>query len=79
MKLIVLPLMAFIFFRIYSVGSFGLLEKVAIILLSSPSAQINYILASGMKGDSELASGGIIFSTVFSALSFIFWIGITAA
>lgn len=76
MKLVFLPLIAFVIFKLFAIGNFGLLEKVAIILLASPSAQVNYIFASAMEGDADLASGGIIFSTVLSALSFVGWIGI---
>jgi hypothetical protein len=76
MKLLIMPLIVFILLKLFANESFGLLEKVAVILLASPSAQTNYIFAAAMEGDTELASGGIIFSTILSALTFILWIGI---
>lgn len=79
MKLVGLPLIAFIMFKFFTGESFGMLEKVAIVLLASPSAQVNYIFAAAMEGDPDLASGGIIFSTVLSALSYIFWIALMSA
>ncbi|MDD4802443.1 MAG: AEC family transporter [Syntrophomonas sp.] len=76
MKLVILPLIAFLVLKIMNIESFGLLEKVLIILLASPSAQVNYIFAAAMQGDPDLASGGIIISTILSALTFIGWISI---
>jgi hypothetical protein len=76
MKLVFLPLIAFVIFKLFGIENFGLLERVAIILLASPSAQVNYIFASAMDGDPDLASGGIIFSTILSALSLVAWISI---
>ncbi len=76
MKLFGTPLLAFVMFRLLGIDSFGMLEKVAIILLAAPSAQINYIFACTMNGDPDLASGSIIVSTVLSAVAFFCWLSI---
>jgi hypothetical protein len=45
-------------------------------MLSSPAATVNYILASEMGGDKDLASSVIILSSALSIFSFVFWISI---
>jgi len=76
MKLFCLPLIALLLFRLTNIVSFGLIEKVIIVLLASPSAQINFVLASAMDGDADMAIGGIITTTILSALSFIIWLNL---
>lgn len=78
MKLFLLPMTAFMLFKIFAVQNFGILEQVAIILLASPSAQANYIFAYAMEGDPDLASGGIVLSTVLSAVAFVIWLSVMA-
>lgn len=78
MKLFLLPLIAFLLLKLIGIEHFGILEKVAVILLASPSAQVNYIFAYAMEGDPDLASGGIVLSTVLSVLAFLFWLSLMA-
>ena len=75
-KLLIIPSVAYGLFVVTGFYDFGLLEKVMIILLASPTAQINYIFASVMNGNPELASGSIVFSTLMSALVFVFWLSV---
>jgi malate permease and related proteins len=49
-------------------------EKVMIIMLSAPCATVNYVLASVMDGDTDIASGTIVTSTLLSILSFVAWL-----
>jgi len=73
LKLFILPFIAFVLVKTVSnVLSFE--AKILIIMLSSPAATVNYVLAAAMDGDRDFASSVIILSSVFSILSFIFWI-----
>lgn len=73
MKLFILPLTAFLFLNIFHLplNSTG---KVMIIMLASPAATVNYIMASSMDGDPDLANGTIVITTVFSIVSFVLWL-----
>jgi predicted permease len=73
MKLVLLPLIAYGIFRIFGIPV-GLPEKVLIVMLSAPSATVNYVLASVMGGDSDLAAGTIVLGTTVSIFSFVFWL-----
>jgi hypothetical protein len=73
LKLIILPLIALIFINIVS-KDISFEAKILIIMLSSPAATVNYVLASAMGGDRDLASSVIILSSLLSIFSFVFWI-----
>jgi malate permease and related proteins len=73
MKLIGLPLLALLFLKCTGTP-IRLPEKVMIIMLSAPCATINYVLASVMDGDTDMASGTIVISTLLSILSFVAWL-----
>jgi len=73
LKLALLPAFAYfslIFFNI----TIGLTEQVMIVMLASPSALVNYVMADQMNGDSELSTGLIIITTLGSIFSFIIWL-----
>jgi hypothetical protein len=73
LKLIGLPLLALLFLK--AAGTpVTLPDKVMIIMLSAPCATINYVLASVMEGDTDIASGTIVASTLLSILSFVGWL-----
>lgn len=73
LKLFILPLIALVLIKAVSnVLSFE--AKILIIMLSSPAATVNYVLAAAMDGDRDFASSVIILSSIFSIFSFIFWI-----
>lgn len=73
MKLIGLPLLALLFLK-FTGTPIGLPEKVMLIMLSAPCATVNYVLASVMEGDTDMASGTIVASTLLSILSFVAWL-----
>jgi len=75
-KLIGLPLVAIGGFYLLHIYSFGILEKIVVILLATPSAQVNYVLASMMDGDPNLAISGIVSSTILSAFTMVLWLHI---
>ena len=72
MKLIILPLVGILLLRLFSVES--LMAKILIIMLAAPPATLNYILAQQMNGNELLASSTICFSTIFSFITYGFWI-----
>ncbi|WP_273266062.1 AEC family transporter [Flexistipes sinusarabici] len=74
-KLLVMPFTAFLIISTFS-ETISLTGQVLIIMLSSPAATVNYVLASSMDGDPDVASGGIILSTVFSLFTYIFWLAV---
>lgn len=76
-KLLVMPFIAFLIIKAFS-AEITLTGEILIVMLSSPSATVNYVLASTMDGDPDVASGGIILSTLFSLLTYIFWLAILA-
>lgn len=71
-KLIVLPFMGILLLRLFSIES--LMAKILIIMLAAPPATLNYILAQQMNGNELLASSTICFSTIFSFITYGFWI-----
>lgn len=73
MKLFGLPLLALLFLK-FTGTPIRLPEKVMIIMLSAPCATVNYVLASVMDGDTDIASGTIVTSTLLSILSFVAWL-----
>jgi malate permease and related proteins len=73
MKLAGLPLIALLFLK-FTGAPISLPEKVMIIMLSAPCATVNYILASVMDGDTDIAAGTIVASTLLSILSFVGWL-----
>lgn len=73
MKLAVLPMLAFIIVKLTGIP-ITLPEKVMIVMLASPSATVNYVLASVLDGDTDVAAGSIVASTLLSIVSFVLWI-----
>jgi len=73
-KLFLLPLIAYFYLWVLQVP-LGITEKVMLLMLASPAATVNYILASAMHGDADLASGTIIATTVCSMFSYMAWVG----
>ncbi len=73
-KLIILPLTGFLFFRIFKVPAEYQLS--GLILLAAPSATISYVMAVELKGDPGFAATNISASTLFSALTYVFWLSL---
>lgn len=73
LKLVLMPLSAYLIFRITGT-EIGIAEKTVIIMTSAPAATVNYVLAAGMDGDPDLAGSCIVMSTMFSVVTFSAWL-----
>lgn len=74
LKLILLPCLGFIFFRIFDIDLKDYLP--ALILLASPTATITYVMAGEMNGDTEFAVAAVSTCTMLSAITFSIWLHI---
>ena len=67
LKIAVLPLL------VYALGRFLLLDpvsmRIALVFASTPTASAAFVMARQMEGDESVASGAIVLSTIFSAIS----------
>jgi hypothetical protein len=66
-KLLVLPIIGFLFLRVFGVA--GLSFKVGMIYFALPTSTALYVLSSQLNSDTELASASIALSTVLSFFS----------
>ncbi|MDF1535547.1 MAG: AEC family transporter [bacterium] len=73
-KLIVLPLTGLLLFRASGLDVGATL--IGVILLSSPSATLSYVMASEMGGKPDFAAAAVTTSTVLSLLSYTLWISV---
>ena len=76
LKLIFLPGCAVLLFISFGLHPADFLP--AIILLSSPTATIVYVMAREMHGDGEFAVAAITASTLFAAATFTLWLALVA-
>ncbi len=74
LKLVVLPGLGFFLYSIFHLGPKDFLP--GLILLGAPTATITYVMAKEMKSDTDFAVATISSSTLLSALTLTFWIGI---
>ncbi|RLE21387.1 MAG: AEC family transporter [Acidobacteria bacterium] len=74
-KLLLLPFLGYLALKLTSTP-IRLPEQVMVIMLASPSALVNYVMADQMNGDPELSTGIIILSTIGSIFTFTFWLHI---
>ncbi|MGC8768463.1 AEC family transporter [Calditerrivibrio sp.] len=72
-KLFVLPFVALSYIYLFNI-KLDIVSKVLIVMLASPPATVNFVLADMMGGDKELSSGAIMLSTLMAIFSFIFWL-----
>jgi malate permease and related proteins len=75
-KLLFLPGLGFLFYRLCDISVDGFLP--GLILLASPTATISYVMAREMGGDGDLAVATISASTLASAATFILWLKLAA-
>lgn len=66
-KLCILPLIGYLFFRIFGVT--GLALQVGLVFFALPTSTAIYVLSAQLNSDTELASSSIVLSTVLSAIS----------
>jgi hypothetical protein len=74
LKLVLLPALGLVLFRM--TGQVPADYVPAVILLASPTATIAYVMAREMDGDSEFAVTAISATTLFSAVSYAFWLSV---
>ncbi len=74
-KLLLLPFLGYLALKLTATPIL-LPEQVMIVMLASPSALVNYVMADQMNGDPELSTGIIILTTIGSILTFVFWLHI---
>ena len=77
LKLLLLPALGVFFFRAAGHAPGDTLP--AIILLASPTATIAYVMAREMEGDTDFAVAAISATTLFSAITFVFWLSVYRA
>ncbi len=75
MKLLVLPMIALMLIYTFNI-KLDIVAKTLIVMLSSPPATVNFVLADMMGGDKDLSSSSIMLATLLSIFSFIFWLTI---
>lgn len=73
LKLMIMPLSAFLMLKAFNID-FDIMSKTLVIMLSAPTATVNYVLAAQMQGDSSLAGTSIVLSTLLAIFSFTFWL-----
>ena len=75
-KLVALPLIGLMLFSAFNVPVSDYMP--VLILLASPTATIAYVMAKEMQGDPDVAVAAISALTLFSAVSFTFWLHLAA-
>lgn len=76
-KLFLLPAVGLLLYRLFGLPEVDFLP--GLILLCCPTATIAYVMAREMHGDTDFVIAAISSSTLFSALSFLFWMTIVSA
>lgn len=74
MKLLFLPACGWLLFSFFGFSPEACLP--AIILLSSPTATISYVMAREMHGDADFAVATISASTLFSSATYMLWLAL---
>ena len=75
-KLVLLPALGLLLFGLCHLRAEDYLP--AVILLSSPTATVAYVMAREMHGDAEFTVATISASTLFSSLTFMLWLAFVA-
>jgi len=76
LKLILLPGLGVILYRLFHIDPQGYLP--GLILLASPTATLTYIMAKEMNGDEDFAVAALSICTMLSAVTFSVWLHIAA-
>jgi len=72
LKLLFLPALGLLLYGVLRVPAAQFLP--GLILLASPTATVTYVMASEMRGSTELATSAVTMNTLASCLTFIFWL-----
>ncbi len=74
-KLLLMPTIALLLLHLAGLP-LDTMARVMIILVASPSATINYILAAALGGDTESTGGTIVTTTLLSMGTYMLWLGL---
>lgn len=72
LKVIAAPAMGFLLFKFFSVAPEDYIP--GLIILSSPTATLTYIMANEIGGDSDFAVAAISICTIFSSVTYSLWL-----
>ncbi|MEJ2641248.1 MAG: AEC family transporter [Desulfosarcinaceae bacterium] len=75
-KIIALPTLGLCLYAVLGVPSSDYLPSL--ILLATPTATVAYVMSREMQGDAEFAGAAISTSTLFSALTYLFWLTVVS-
>lgn len=73
LKLLIMPASAYVLLKLFGM-EFSTTSKTLVVMLSAPTATVNYVLAAQMQGDAPLAGTTIVTSTLLAIFSFSFWL-----
>ena len=76
-KLLLMPAVALLLLHILALP-LDTMARVMIILVASPSATINFILAATLGGDTGTTSGTIVTTTLLSMATYVLWLSLLA-
>ncbi len=71
-KLIILPGAGLLLYRFFQLSAPDCVP--GLILLASPTATVTYVMSKEMQGDADFAVAAISASTLFSAVTYLFWL-----
>jgi len=74
-KLLIMPSLVLILLSLFK-QPIDTMAKVLVVMAASPSATVNYILASTMGGDVDSTSGTIVTTTLLSIFTYVFWLSL---
>ena len=74
LKLFLLPAVGFLLYRLAGVDTQNFIP--GLILLAAPTATLTYVMAREMGGHVDLAVASISLTTILSAFSYAFWLGL---
>ncbi len=72
-KLLLMPAVAIVLLWFFE-QPVNTLTKVLVVMVASPTATVNFVLAATMGGDTDSTSGTIVISTLLSIFSYVFWL-----
>ena len=71
-KLIILPGAGLLLYRFFQLSAADCVP--GLILLAAPTATVTYVMSKEMQGDADFAVAAISASTLFSAVTYLFWL-----
>ncbi len=74
-KLLLMPAIALLLLRLFALP-LDTMARVMLILVASPTATINFILAATLGGDADFTGSTIVTSTLLSMATYVLWLGL---